>query len=343
MSRFFIATAVALSLCACGGGTNPFDSATDGSGDDSGSSRTMPPGTESPSASSGIYRTEPTSDDDTYLGNGYATDISYDATKDTFTVDNLAFDGDNEYSRGTAVSTLGSGSQTYKVYEADTQYTDPNNNKPVTQFTHRAIYGVSTSGNTKFAIVRTGAYAGYGFGGFLYQRDGGVTLPTTGQAVYTGTTAGIRDFDGASGLEYTTADLSIAIDFDDFNESTGTRGDAVQGTLSNRKVFDINGNDITDTVLARINADQNVTLVSYPVANFKVGPGVLDDNGELIGELSSQFINSNGEAEVFETGTYYAIISGDSADEIVGVMVLENSIDPIADSVRETSGFIVYR
>ncbi|MDK3018001.1 hypothetical protein [Pseudodonghicola flavimaris] len=343
MSRFIVAAATALALCACGGGSNPFteDTTTEddgGSGIDS--DREMPPGTPSPSAATAIYRSEPTSDESGYEGNGYASDISYNSKTDTFTVDNLAFDGDNEYARGDKVGSLAG---KYAVYEADTQYTDPENDKPVNQFTHRAIYGVSRNGNTEFAIVRTGAYAGYGFGGFIYQRNNDVVLPSTGQALYNGVMAGMRDFRGAGGLEYSTADIEIAIDFDDFNATTGGRGDAVTGTISNRKIFDINGNDITRTVLNRIETAEDITLRSYPVATFNVGPGVMDDNGEILGTVQSYYTNSSGDTAVFETGNYYAIVSGKKANQIVGIVVLENSVDPIAETVRDTSGFVVYR
>ncbi len=339
MTKFLVAAAATLALSACGG-SNPFvvdDGSTGGSAD---SGREMPPGTETPSAGSAIYRTEPTSDEDGLSGNGYATNISYDADKDTFTVDNLAFDGDNEYSRGTKVKTLAG---KYAVYEADTQFTDPENSKPVNQFKHRAIYGVSRNGDTNFAIVRTGAYVGYGFGGFVYQRTGGVTLPSSGQAVYNGKMAGLRDFSGAGGLEYTTADIEISVDFDDFDDSTGSRGDAVKGAITNRKIFDTGGTDITDTVIARIEAENEITLRSYPTALFTVGPGVMDDNGEILGKVSSSYIDSSGKTQTFESGNYYAIMSGDKAGQIVGVVVMESSIDPIASTVRETSGFVVYR
>ena len=254
-------------------------------------------------------------------------------------MNNLAFDGDNEYARGTSVSSLPGGKSRYAVYEADGLATDPDSSTPISQFSHRAIYGVSRNGQDKFAIVRTGAYVGYGFGGFIYQREGGVTLPSTGQAIYNGKTAGLRDFSGAAGLEYTTGDIEIAIDFDDFDETTGSRGDAVRGSITNRRIYDINGTDITSDVLTRI----DTSLRSYPTAQFVVGPGVMDDNGELLGEITSSYVDSSGETQSFESGKYYAVVSGNDAKRIVGVVVMENSVDPIADSVRETSGFIVYR
>ena len=346
MNKITGALIAALALSACGNG-NPFTEDTTDNGGDTGTDTGTdtgidgdgrPPGTSSPTPDTSIFRREGTSTEDAYIGNGYATEISYDSNNDTFSVDNLAFDGDGTYARGTAVSSLGP----FAVYEADAQYSDITDNEPINQFTHRAIYGVSTSGNSKFAIVRTGAYAGYGFGGFVYQRDNSVTLPSSGQAQYNGSLAGLRDYNGAAGLEYTTADVQIAIDFDDFNPATGGRGDAVRGSLTNRTIYDTAGNDITNDVINRINVDNNLTLSSIPVAVFDVGPNNLDDNGEIIGTLQSTYVDPNGVRQTYETGNYYAVVSGDNAEEIVGVVVLENSLDPAANSVRETGGFIVY-
>lgn len=47
--------------------------------------------------------------------------------------------------------------------------------------------------------------------------------------------------------------------------------------------------------------------------------------------------------QIREQGKYYAIVSGDKADQVVGVVVLETSVDPAAETVRDTSGFVVYR
>ena len=214
---------------------------------------------------------------------------------------------------------------------------------PIAQFGHRAIYGVSTSGNTEFAIVRTGAYVPYGYGGFVYERDGEVVLPTSGQASYSGDYAGIRDFDGAGGLEYSEGDMTIAIDFNDFNE-----GAAVAGQVTNRAIFDVNGNDITDDVINALNIDNESSLTELPTLVFSVGPGSLDANGEMTGELTSSVTNADGAAVGFEEGNYYAVISGDATqggqDEVVGIIVVE-ATDPRYEgvTVRETGGFILYR
>lgn len=339
MNKFIIAIAVFGVLSACGGdGTNPFDEETEEEEEDDGTGidgdRDLPPGTASPTPDDSIFRSEPTTG---HAGDGLADGISYNSTDDTFTVDNLPFDGDNTYARGTAVGSLGP----YAVYEAASQYTDPTTGTVINQLSHRAIYGISTSTNTQFAIVRTGAYLDYGFGGFVYQRNNSVTLPTTGQAGYAGTVSGIRDFDGAGGLEYSTGDIQVAIDFEDFNEDTGLYG-GVRGEITNRRIYDINGTDITNTVLTRIEDENEITLTSIPTAHLLVSNGAMDENGEILGSMASYYTNSSGDVDTFETGNYYAIVSGDNAEEIVGIIVLETSIDPIGD-VRETGGFIVYR
>ena len=327
-------------LAACDG--NPFVEPVVDPGTDPGtdpvpetgihSDTALPPGTTSPTPNSVIVRRE--AKDGDAPGNGYVSDISYNSANDRFTVDGLAFDGGNVYRRGIQVSSLGSTA----VYQANSTYEDDITGAPIDQFSHRALYGVSTTGDTEFAIVRTGAYIPYGFGGFIYQRNGTVTLPTSGQATFSGDYAGIRDFDGTVGLEYTTGDMTMAIDFNDFDLGYG-----VQGQVTDRAIFDINGNDITNDVLDALNADLTSPLVELPVLTFTVGPGVMDSNGEIAGGIGSYY-SDGGAAETFEQGEYYAIVAGEDASEVVGVIVV-TADDPRLDgvTVRETGGFILYR
>jgi hypothetical protein len=340
--------AAGLTLCTilagCGGGDAPFGEATPttpGTSEDGGtieSSRTLPPGTASPQANTTIFRKEAR---DSTSGNGFAEGVRYNSADDTFTVDNLPFDGSSDapYVRGQAVGSLGG----YAVYEAVEQYPDAINGSSINQFRHRAIYGLSRSGNAEFAIVRTGDYVGYGFGGFVYERNGTVTLPTTGQALYNGKGAGLRDYNGRGGLEYSTSDVQIAIDFDDFNEATGQYEGAVDGFVFNRKVFDLAGNEITNDVLARLNEGNSSSLTAIPTAVFTISTNALDASGEITGGLTSRFGNDTGGIVEYEAGTYYGIISGDNAEEIVGIIVLETTVDPSADNVRDTTGFTIYR
>lgn len=331
-------------LIGCGSGDAPFgQDTTDGDGgtEDGGSiesDRVLPPGTASPEPNTRIFRKEAR---DGETGNGFAEGVRYIAENDTFFVDNLPFDGgeDTPYIRGEAVGSFGD----YAVYEAVDQYPDTLTGAPINQFTHRAIYGVSRSGDTEFAIIRTGAYAGYGFGGFVYERNGTVVLPTSGQALYNGEGAGMRDYIGRGGLDYITADVQVAIDFDDFNEATGVYEGAVDGLIFNKRIFDLAGNEITDNVIARINEGNNSSLSAIPTTVFSVGPNALDENGEITGGVTSPFGNNSGVAVEYAAGTYYGIISGDDAGELVGIVVTESSVDTQSLTVRDTIGFTIYR
>ncbi|SMY09466.1 hypothetical protein [Flavimaricola marinus] len=357
MKKFLSALSVLALLAACGDG-NPFpsdemtnedtdaDQDTDGDvtaedsedlgiGGDSG----LLPGTTSPTSTASIVRYEAKNDENQ---GGFVTDVSYNSTDDTFTVDNLAFDGLNVYSRDSDVDTLSTVNNPtiYAVYEGAETVTDPQTGSSVDQFTYRALYGESA--NTvvidgvelpvsRFAIVRTGSYVNYGFGGFIYERNGGVVLPTTGQAFYTGEYAGVRVFNNAGGLEYSSGLMDIAVDFNDFDE-----GDAVRGVIYDRVYFDINGNSIPTGTSATDIPDADV--------RFEVGPGSITENGEIGGQLGSFTLDEDGAVEVYESGTYYGIIGGDNADEVVGVVVLTGD-DPRAEGVQfqETGGFILYR
>ncbi len=326
---------LALLLAGCGG--NPFLTPPEEPEVDPNLPEELP-GTEAPAPNRSITRYEAREEE---TGNGYAENITFDPATDTFSVDNLGFDGANLYERGAPVASLGP----YRVYEASDIVNDPLTGRPIPQFQHRLIAGTGT--HTEFAIVRTGAYAGYGFGGFVMRRDGGVVLPTTGQAGYSGAYAGLQDFQGAGGLRYTTGDAFVAIDFEDFND-----GDAVQGRIFNRQIFDMNGNNITAAVIGQINAEfspepGDPTISELPTILFRVGPGVIDVNGEIRGFLDSSLVDYRGDGAAvieYEAGEYYAIVAGPNSEEVVGIIVVESDYPGIDNlTVRETGGFILVR
>lgn len=342
MTRLSAMMAVLAFLAACGDGQPFFDPTDGGTGvdpDDNGSGGCsicgdpdLPPGTDEPSASSAIVRFEAQDDQ----GGGYVQEVSYNADDDTFSVDNLAFDGANVYARGAEIAAIGG----YAVYDGRERVRDSETGALIDQFVYRAIYGVSRRSVTEdgvrvprsqFAIIRTGSYVDYGFGGFVYERNGSVEIPVTGQALYTGNYAGMRVFQNRGGLEFTRADIEIAIDYRDFNEGNGVRG-----LITNRQVFDINGNRITTGT-----ADGQLQV---PDVTFVVGPGVMTDDGEISAGVISTTLNEGGALETYEEGTYYGILGGPNANEIVGVIVMESD-DPRFQGViaQETGGFIVYR
>lgn len=365
MTRFIVLCALLVSLSACSEGTNPFmeeeeettdagadapittgnddttDTTTDtpdetttptetttDTGDPISGDRVILPGTTNPSPNDAIFRREAQTDDG---GNGFAEGFAYNSADDTFTVDNLAFDGVGPY---TAVRDGGGnrvGIGPFNVFENEAIAVDGLTSTDIDQLTYRALYAVGPDGDTSIAIVRTAAFIDYGFGGYIYQRDGGVTLPSSGQANYSGTSnyGGLRDFSGQGGLEYVRGDMNVSIDFNDFNAGAG-----VIGRVTNRRVFDLDGNDITSDILAALGGGTQL-----PTLIFDVEEGVLDSNGELAGTLQS---TANG--EVFEEGNYYAILSGDNAETITGIIVVTGDDPRVSDvTFRETGGFFAVR
>lgn len=359
-------------LVACGNSTNPFmddetggdpggDTGGETDGDTGGpitSDGRLPPGTTDPTPDTSIFRSEArvTTASDANYGNGFANSIEYQAATDTFFVDGLAFDGSQpdgvEYTRATPGNL-----RSHALYEAPTFHPDGVTGTPITQFTHRAVYGVSPSGQTEFAVVRTGNYANYGFGGFIYQRNedpdnptaDDVVLPTEGQATYSGDYAGLRDFQGRGGLELVRAQAQIDIDIGAFEGSncTGTNCEhAIRGYIFDREILDLNGTDISAEYLAALNEDLpagTAPAIAMPQITFLIGPGAMDANGEATGGV----FTTDPEGNDLDTGNYYLLLSGDhttTAGEIAGIVVIEGD-DPRFDSVtvRETGGFIATR
>ena len=90
-------------LIGCGSSPAPFGEGdgTDGSVEEDEGETTgittdgVPPGTSSPSPNAVIFRSEPTEASGGEEGDGFAQSISYNSADDTFSVDNLTFDGGN--------------------------------------------------------------------------------------------------------------------------------------------------------------------------------------------------------------------------------------------------------
>lgn len=353
MKQFFLISALGL-LSACSS-TNPFtvldptivppEEETD-TGEDTGGvitgSLTLPPGSESPSATTNIFRYEAR---DTETGAGYASEFEYDSVNDTFTIDNLPFDssdsGVNRYSRDDQVASLGNNSS-FAVYESDDTTTDPVSGATINQLDYRAIYQISPTTDTQIVIVRSGSFTGYGFGGWTYQRNGTVTLPTSLQASFSGDYVALRDYNGFARLDYVVGEIRIDIDWDDFNGNTTQ--DAIKGTVRNRRIFDTAGNDITTAYLSDLAAATNTAQTSLPTIFFDIGPNAIDANGEMTGVFRSNVRDSDGAFSTLEEGTYTGIFAGDGPNEIVGTMIGTHTYPGTTNlTVRETGGFIVTR
>ena len=331
----------ALALVIGCNGTNPFFD-TEASIPDVIGDVELPPEAElPPTATTGsILRYEERND----VGGGYAESVAYNGD-DTFSVDNIAFDGLNLYNLSTLTMQGGTQGEIggYMLFDADVSVEDFLTKGAIEQIVpYHAIYGESA--RSRFAIIRTGGYADYGFGGFIYERNGTVVLPpagTTGQAGFTGRYAGMRVFSGMGGLEFTEGDMQIAIDFGDFNDTN-----AVSGMLFNRVAYDEDG------VLVTEGTDGSGGQLPLPNLHFVIESNVdtLTANGEIAGKVISTYVETdeNEAVDPYEEGFYYGIISGDTTTgtggEIVGVLVFTSS-DPRYDNVnvQETGGFILLR
>ncbi len=329
----------------------PTDTATDGgtggSGDGTGDTATpidgglaLPPGTPNPSPDNSITRYEARDEN----GSGFAEAPAYNATDDTFYIDNLPFDSDdNIYTRDDEVASLGPAGQQgpFAVYEGSGTEIDPVSGAPIDQITYKALFQKSASGRTELVIVRSD-YKDYGFSGWAYQRNGEVVLPTTLQATFSGPYAALRDFQGKPGLEYATGDLRLDVDFEDIN-GTLTR-DAIKGSVTNRRVYTTDGTDVTRDIIDALAADADRPFTAIPAIVLDVNTGNIDINGEFTGTYENGYIDGNGDFVTFQTGTYQGMLAGPDPSEAVGTIVT-TSEDPRFENVtvRETGGFIATR
>ncbi len=332
MIRKITAFWVLATLAACGDGQPLFEQT--GAVEDVELLEELPPGTEDATVDASVSRFE----DRNEIGGGYAEDTAYDAATDTFVVDNLAFDGFNTYTRDATIPTLG----TYGLYTADEVVADSLTGGPVGQtIPYVAIVALSPNTvtdpdtgdilpRTEVAVIRTGGYFDWGFGGFTYQRREGTTIPETGQAGFSGGYAGVRIYDKQAEMDLVSGDINIRLDFDDFNANVG-----VAGEITNRVITDLDGNVITSLP----NPTPDVPFIVVEGAN------ALNEDGELAGEVR----NALG-SQIYEEGVYFAVAAGDlttladNGGEIAGVVVFESD-DPRFDDMRvqETGAFIATR
>ena len=82
-----------------------------------------------------------------------------------------------------------------------------------------------------------------------------------------------------------------------------------------------------------------------PVIRTRVGPGMINSDGEISAPVFSTYTALTGAEEEFEAGRFYGLVSGTGVDmELAGVLVVEAE-DQRWDgvTVRETGGIIAYR
>jgi len=138
------------------------------------------------------------------VGDYAASRIAYDSGTDQLIVESLPFDDDvfeGRYDRVAAFDVAG-----YKAYRSTNGLDN-----------YIAYYGTSSTGNTSSAIVAQDGYADHGHAGAGYARTTAVNLPSTNQKTfYTGSYVGLRTVDNNTPfLDIISADLDMEADFSD--------------------------------------------------------------------------------------------------------------------------------
>lgn len=274
----------ALVVASCGDGSNPVTG-----------------GTEDGAPVGGLNGTS--------LVTGDVGSFTYDAETDQLVINNLPFDGPDGVYTNTGVAAV-TGFNVYESTETD----------ETGQRKFFAVFRQSDSGSVSAGAVGTGDYAAFGFGGGAISRStNSVAVPNSGEAVYTGEYGGLRVVEGSAGendINLVSGDATIDVDFADF-DVTG----AVEGRITNREFYDVNGNLIG-------------TLPTIVLAT-----GNINADG-TIGQSSATTFDSNGDP--LQTGTYDALFGGPNGSEIAGIIVITGPETEGADTeVQETGVFTV--
>ena len=316
---------------------------------------------------------------------GITTAFSLNAEDDTFLVDNLAFDGLNVYQRGssdaaTALANIGD----ISVFSADEVVEDFLTNEPVLQAApYIALFdssdvligedGEVLVPRTAVTVIRSGAYTGFGFGGFGYERAGEVVLAQTGQASFTGDYAGLRVYSEEARLELIEGKIAIQIDFDDFDETQGVAGQVTERqafnadgiplpTFNGINRFDIDLADYPEsefplTVFDEPTDENPRAYVSSDVIQLPDLPFVvrafgesIDDQGQISGEVRNRYVEPvSGATVTYEEGFYFGVIAGDTTSaadggEIAGIIRTESPDSRFRGvTAQETGVFIADR
>ena len=170
-----------------------------------------------------------------------------------------------------------------------------------------ALYQTSPDGSVTVGVVGIEGY-NLGYKGEFYRLNSEADLPSTGLVVYTGTYAGLMDFNGDGSLYRTSGDMEIDADYTD---------NVIKGFVSNRVIIEL--------------AEALPTLI-------------LNDTPLVDGTFSGVAVSYDG-GEVLESGSYLGLIGGTNAETVGGVIEVTNPKYDEANKItsRDTGVFITTR
>ena len=269
----------------------------------------------------------------------------------TLTVVGLPFDGNDRYIDSGIRRGPNAARPQFVAFIADPTTIDDDYDGgadgPITQDNYIAMRSESATGRTRVTVVRSGAYADHGFGGYLVERDRGATLPTEGQGNYVGNYAGLRTFDGRADIQLTDGDMLVEVDFEDLSDSG-----ALRGTVYNRSMYESDGTRIS-----------NLPNISFVVQPYNIGSNEHID-GELRTRYVATYVDTREDALIEAPGTYSALFVGDNAEELVGTLTITTPgymelqdvvtvdgdtferylvLDDVVSETRETGGYVLER
>ena len=278
--------------------------------------------------------------EETVAGDGtiFATGLNGDLTGDSFVYDdqgtpstaddilrvnNIPFDNSDISDGGYTLSST-TIPNAFDLYESDASGSSS-----------RQYYAIfQRSEFSEVAAIATGDYIQFGFGGAAAQRLGnsnGIPDERASFYTFTGDYAAVRvttNQGGSDDLEYITGDAVLTVDILDFDEAG-----AVEGTITNRELFDVNG-----VSLGSLNDFISLATADIDFATGDIGSSIASSNEGVIDPVTgAPTLNE------VTSGDWQGFFAGPDGEEIAGFVVLEGQTTAAEaeDDARETGVFIV--
>ncbi|WP_417270230.1 hypothetical protein [Celeribacter sp.] len=270
------------------------------------------------SANRSIVRLHAAADDEEYKF-ADAGAVTVNDNGNTLTIHGMPFDGDDdEYIRLVTAEnvngTAGTNGDFYIYRNSESTAPDSGGGSGVDQFDYLAIHQTSADNRAYVTLVASASHNedSINLDGFVYGRNGGVTMPTENQGRWEGDYAALRTFDEQKRIEYISATMGLDIDF----EELGSPG-ALKFDITDRKLYASDGTLLGDLTpfyafAENFSIDANGEFQAEGQLGTVLGTVFDDDDGVYVanGELSAG------------TGTIQGMLAGNNGETIVGTLVL---------------------